>query len=110
MSYRYTNRRILRNRDESYRHILKERGLKQITQLDTAEFNYPSVAQIQQLSSVTHVWKLGDKYYKLAHEYYGDPSMWWVIAWFNQRPTEGHVQTGDVLYIPMPLKVVLSFL
>ncbi len=35
------------------------------------------------------------------------PRFWWVIAQFNQRPTEANCQVGDMIMIPMPLEAVL---
>ena len=57
-----------------------------------------------------HIWKEGDRFFKLAHQYYGDSTMWWVIAWFNRTPTEAHVSLGDTIYIPRPLDLVLDYL
>ena len=50
------------------------------------------------------------EYSKLAHKHYGDSSLWWVIAWFNKRPTESHVTVGTVIVIPMPIQKVLKYL
>ena len=54
-----------------------------------------------------HVWKAGDCYYKLANQYYGDAQYWWVIALFNQKPTEADVDLGDLIEIPLPLEAIL---
>jgi len=70
---------------------------------------HPTPEQIEQLTLQAHRWTLGDRFFKLAHEYYGDPEMWWVIAWFNQTPTESHVDPGDLIYIPSPLDQITSF-
>jgi len=59
-----------------------------------------------QLREVDHVWKLGDRFYKLAHKYYSNAEMWWVIAWYNQTPTESHVSPGQLIQIPLPLDKV----
>ena len=32
-----------------------------------------------------------------------DTEYWWLIAWFNNKPTDIHCKVGDVLYIPLPL-------
>jgi len=109
MSYRYANREILINNNESYRQLLKERGLKYFRQFGTADLTYPTVDQIRTLKIIPHVWRVGDKYYKVAHKYYGDSRLWWVVAWFNKKPTEGHLKTGDVLNIPTPLETTLSY-
>ena len=53
-------------------------------------------------------WKLGDKYWKIANEFYNDPSLWWVIAWFNRRPTEAHNKSGDLIFVPVPVEELLS--
>ena len=71
---------------------------------------YPTVEQAGNLTFINHVWKQGDRYFKLASEYYGDPTLWWVIAWFNKKPTESHVKLGDIIQIPMPLETVLFHL
>ena len=92
------------------RYLKKSRGMEQITQYSTPKFRHPDVSDLRNFNEVTHVWKTGDRYYKLAHEYYGDAEMWWVIALYNQRPTEFHVKLGDVLYIPTPLETVLFYI
>ena len=92
------------------RYLKKSRGMEQITQYSTPKFRHPDVSDLRNFNEVTHVWKTGDRYYKLAHEYYGDAEMWWVIALYNQRPTEFHVKLGDILYIPTPLETVLFYI
>ena len=49
-----------------------------------------------------------DRYDQLAQEYYGDSKYWWVIAWYNQRPTEASIKTGQILLVPTPLERVLE--
>jgi hypothetical protein len=44
----------------------------------------------------------------LASEYYGTPELWWVIAWFNGKPTEHHVELGEVIQVPLFLDEALS--
>ena len=41
--------------------------------------------------------------YKYAHEIYGSTQYWWIIAWFNNKPTDIHCKIGDVIYVPVPL-------
>ena len=55
------------------------------------------------------VWSEGDRYYKLAQHFYGDSAHWWIIAWFNKKPTEGHINFGDLIYVPLPLERVISY-
>jgi len=109
MAYRYSNRNVVINKDPSYRKLLKERGLKLFRQFTSPDLVYPDVGQVLDLRIVQHTWKHSDRYYKVAHEYYGDSTLWWVIAWFNKKPTESHVAIGDVLEIPLPVEKVLAY-
>jgi nucleoid-associated protein YgaU len=46
----------------------------------------------------------------LAHKHYGDANLWWIIAWYNKKPTEAHVKMGDIITIPLPLDKVIRYL
>ncbi len=70
----------------------------------------PSAADRAATPTVTHVWSYGDRYYKLAAQYYGTPQYWWVIAWWNGRPTEASLQNGVALQIPTNLEDALTIL
>jgi len=96
------------NNKELYSEHFEKRGVNFIEHFPTPRLSYPSVEQIQNLGLVHHSWSYGDKYYKLAHTYYNDPKMWWVIAWFNKLPTESHIKLGDVVYVPTPLNEILK--
>lgn len=110
MATRYSNRRISRNRNRLYKKYFEDRNVKFIRHFRTAKLAYPTPEQIRELSVLTHVWKTGDRYYKLAFDYYGSSKYWWVVAWFNQKPTEAHLKYGDVVFVPTPLDKVLNFL
>ena len=61
---------------------------------------------------ITHIkefYDVGTKMYKLAHKHYGSPDYWWLIAWYNNKPTDNHFNPGDPIYVPFPLDVILSF-
>lgn len=110
-SDRYYNRAIRTNSSDTYDKIVKEmRGLpKGILQFTSAEFDYPTEDEILNLTVVTHTWRLHDKFYKLAHEHYGDSRLWWAIAWFNKTPTESQMRVGDVVHIAHPLDALLPY-
>ena len=110
MSNRYADRRIVINDDDLYAKSLEKRNLRKMQQYDTARLKYPSVDQIKHLTRVQHIWKTGDRYYKLAVQYYGTTDHWWIIAFYNQRPTEADVKVGDVIYIPLPLERIVEYL
>ena len=93
-----------------YKEQLDKRNVRAILQYGSPNMSYPNSAQLRNITSLNHVWKLGDRYYKLAHQHYGSSKLWWVIAWFNKTPTESHLSLGQVVLIPTPLEVVLSYL
>ena len=109
MAYRYSNRKVIINKDSSYRRLLKKRGLKQFRQFSSPDLVSPALKQVLDLRIIQHTWVHSDRYYKLAHQYYGDSTLWWIIAWFNKKPTEGHVTVGDVLEVPLPVEKVLAY-
>lgn len=108
---RYNNQNVFVNKKEAYKRFLERtRGLKEINQFSTPKFKYPTQIDRQGFRSVNHVWSSADRYFKLADKYYGDPSMWWVIAFYNQKPTESHISLGDVIYVPIPLESILFYI
>jgi hypothetical protein len=59
------------------------------------------------LTHIQRVYTMGDRLYKFAYEYYGDVDYWWIIAWYNNKPTDAHFKIGDVVYIPRELDVAI---
>jgi len=108
MASRHRKRKILLNDDESYIQQFKNRGVKSIKHLSTAEMSYPTSDDLAGVTINFEIYKLGDRYYKFAQKYYNDPTYWWVIARFNQKPTENMLKLGDTLYIPTPLAKILE--
>ena len=107
---RYLERRLIRNDFDTYEGLREDRGVKSIRHFRTPVLKHPTVAQIRRLSRLTHIWKTGDRYYKLAYEYYGSSRYWWIIAWYNKKPTESHIKLGQTIYIPQPLEDVMRYL
>ena len=91
-----------------YQEFLDERGVLNLQQHRTQRWT-PLTKEIKDgFSRVNYEWKLGDNYWKLAYEFYGSTKLWWVIAWFNGRPTEAHIKVGEVIAIPAPISELLS--
>lgn len=105
---RYDGRTIYTNEHELWKQEIRKRGKKFILQFSTAELNHPTPEQINELSLLGHIWAIGDSFQKLGSTHYGDPEMWWIIAWFNQKPTDSHMKIGDTIYIPFPLEKLLQ--
>tara|TARA_A100001515_G_scaffold70579_1_gene56132 strand:- start:71 stop:409 length:339 start_codon:yes stop_codon:yes gene_type:complete len=102
---RFVQRQVLINSDEKYLDLLNRKRLNFLRYRATPNFQLLNIgsATDPQAIGIRHVWKTGDKYYKLAQKYYGDPTEWWIIAQFNQKPTEGHLKVGDVIIVPTKL-------
>jgi len=110
MHSRYIFRSIGINSSPSFKEAFDSRGVKFIRQYKTPKLVYPTAEQISELTTIGHVWSLGDRFYKLAHEHYGSSELWWVIAWYNQTPLESQIDMGDVIEIPFPLVRILRML
>ncbi len=106
---RYDRRDIFLNDNAEYKKVFfKDRDITQTYQYVSPEFGYPTESEFEEMESIPLRWGATDKLYNIADTYYGSPEMWWVIAWFNQKPTEAHFKVGDIYYVPMPLATALS--
>ena len=102
---KYPNSKKAINSEEFYSELFESRGVEAIEQYRTMRFG----ANIASKSFPVrrHTWSIGDKYYKLSYEHYGTLKYWWVIALFNAKPTDAHVEYGDEILIPYPVDVIL---
>ena len=107
---RYNNRLLFRNDNVTYETILEDRHVKFIRQYGTARIAAPTIAQRASLNSVSHIWKVGDRFWKLAIRFYNDPQYWWLIALYNQAPTESDLSVGNPIQIPLPLERALRIM
>lgn len=105
---RYYNRSIAINNDSAYADQLTEKQVTHIRQYTSPEFKKISISDRANLQKVARTWKQGDRLWKLAAEYYNDPSLWWIIAWYNQKPTESHFTMGSTVLIPLPVERLLE--
>lgn len=108
---RYQNTRKLINSSDYYEFLRKKRhAKKRIVQYATPKLRNPGPAERASIASNAYLWKYGDKFYNLAAQYYGDPGLWWIIAWYNGAPTEADLLPGDQLYIPVDASEALNLL
>ena len=107
---RLQKRKLKNNRNQVYHDTLRKIGRLYIRHYNSPEMTYPTPSQISNLVTITRVWKIGDRFEKLASEYYDDPEMWWVIAYFNQKPAEFLLTPGDIIYVPTPLEYILDYM
>jgi len=99
MTSRYESRpvKVTTSRDSEN---VKKRGNKNIIHYVGPTFDKITEDLYDSNQLEFHVWKIGTRFYKLASEHYGDPRLWWVIAYFNKKPTDSHVSLGEVVYVP----------
>ena len=109
MSNRHENREVFYNDLSLYAKKAKKRGQNAFVHYSTPEFYELTEEDKRTLSVVPHIWTEGDRYYKLSYEHYGDPKLWWIIAWYNHAPTEAHLKLGDKVMIPHPIEEVYGF-
>jgi nucleoid-associated protein YgaU len=107
---RYDKSRILTSTSEYYKPLREKRGVSVLRHYETPAFTNPTVAQRTSLTTNAHIWKYGDRLYKLANQYYGEPRYWWVIAWYNGLPAETEIENGSVIYIPVNIANALKVL
>ena len=106
---RYDRQSTILNGDAKYHKQFTARNVNFITHFSTPQLKWPTKEELQALTVEKEIWKVGTRFFKLAHKYYEDPSFWWVIAWFNQKPLEADFENGDTVMIPTPLNRILSF-
>jgi len=107
--YKFVNNPREGSQTGIYQEFIYNRNIRKLVQYASPVFPELTVARRQSILYDSHVWKRGDRFYKLAHQYYGDSSLWYIIAWFNQTPTESHVHLGDTIMVPVSSERVLTY-
>lgn len=110
MADRYEESILVTNTTEQYRNFFKDRNVSKINHYNTQKLNYPTDEQLANIDMLQHVWTSSDKLWRLSETYYADPSYWWVIAFFNKKPCELDIESGDVILIPQPLETILFYI
>jgi hypothetical protein len=97
---RYLNRKIIKNNLDMYKNTLEKRGLKFLDHYNTYKFSYKDENKLAYMDTFSHIWSIGDRYYKLSYRYYNTVNDWWIIALYNNKPTESDIMIGETIYIP----------
>ena len=106
---RNSSRGTLNNQLERDADLRIARGKPSIRHYMSPRMRYPPKSLRDSLHKTVHVWSSGDRYWKLAAKYYSDPTLWWVIAWYNLKPTDAHCSIGDNLIIPGPVGKIVQY-
>ena len=104
---RYRKNKIVTTSDIQYQEVLKQRGVAQISHYSFEKFKTLKLKDLSTVTILNHTWAFSDRYYKLAAEYYSDPTYWWIIAYFNNAPLENDLKIGQTILIPVPLEQIL---
>ena len=105
---RYDERELAINDSNIYKEQLKVRNIDFIEQYVTPTLIEISDDDMEFLDTEEYIWSIHSRFWRVANDYYQDPSLWWLIAKFNNKPTENHISLGDTIYIPMPLESALQ--
>ncbi len=108
MSDRYNNTKFFKNDLTIYDSVFEDRGVKYIRQYMTSNFKPLTRAQRRLIREETVRWQVGDRLEKIASQAYGDGSYWWIIARYNNKPTDAHYEVGQQVLIPKPFSVIRS--
>ena len=105
---RYISRSKALNDKEQYDKLFKKRGVKKVVQYRSPNAKFVTDEQIAKIDCHKIVWSHGMSFEKLASRFYGDFKQWWVIAGFNKKPTESHVELGELIRIPKDISQALE--
>lgn len=110
--YRYNNRKIisLDLSNEAYKSKILEKQRKNVVLHTTPSYKLDDTQTDLDFTFTEIYWSEGDRLYKLSNEYYNSTRFWWVIAFFNQKPTDADYKVGDLVLIPTPLENAISFM
>ena len=82
MAYINTARRkqrfVFTNDRELYDDILTRKRVQAIRQYSTLNLTPFRANLDNKIQEINHIWKTGDRYFKLASQYYGRPELWWI--------------------------------
>ena len=93
----YKDSKFSNNSTKLYKELLEERGVKNIYQFRTKIFDKIDLSTIP---STKYIWKKGDNLFKLANRFYSNKDYWWIISYFNQKPTDADFELGEEILIP----------
>ena len=94
---KYYDQEVLNDTD-TYQFLFDSREVPYIIHYKLKIFS-PKFKQIE-IEFSRHIWKNGDKLYKLANRYYGSYDFWWVLALVNKKFTDSDFTLGDEVIVP----------
>lgn len=108
MIQRYLNRKLFNTERTNANKLLQSRGISNTKIYETFFIEPLTDEEKSKYQTRAVIWQRRTRLYKLAHEFYGDSKLWWIIAWFNQKPTDSHFEPGERVLIPLQLEDILE--
>ena len=106
-SWAETSRELI-NKDKVYKNFFIKTGTTAIEHMDITFFGNPRDSSfLKEIKKINHIYAYGDTLSKIAFKHYGDARYWWVLAWFNTKPTDFDCNPGDIIEVPIPLEEVI---
>ena len=106
--YDTTNPIALSELDEKYDYLFENRSNKIINMTAMKQINAMTDAERSAVDTRRYTWRTSDRYWKIAERFYGDPRLWFIVAYFNKAPTEFHVSAGQSILIPTSPRFILE--
>ena len=75
MASRYDDRDIIINVHELYEEQRSNRGVSRIVHYETPILRHPAIEDFTRITTVPKMWTTGDRFYKIAHQAYGDGNL-----------------------------------
>ena len=97
---RYSSTKKFTNNLEYYEYLRGKRKLKIANHYATPILKNPTVEERTRIASDSHIWVLGDRYYKLADKYYGDSSFG-GLCMVQRGTSKADLSLGDMIEIPI---------
>ncbi len=107
---RYSRRTRAINDVYEDEELFEKRGVKQIEQHTTPKSKNPTQEELNRIDYELHFWTVGERFFKLAQKYYNDHRYWYIIARFNNKPSEAQVEAGEQIKIPLNLHIAVEVL
>lgn len=103
---RYGNIKTVKNSDVDYKKVFDTRfGLSDfIVQKRRMGLKYPDFETMSSLVFTYEVWQIGSRLHKFSEKYYGSPTYWWIIGFYNKKPIDTSYEIGDIVKIPVSLE------
>lgn len=110
----YRDQRLLRqDMSPTAAGLLRKRGLNETIFYEFLKLRNADPENDQEFADLhktveTKIFSMGSSMYKYSYEYYGTIDFWWVIAWYNNRPTDSHFKLGETVEIPTNLDLAVE--